>query len=423
MTSSPLRSTVLAGRRRRPLSLALVSEHASPLAALGGVDAGGQNVHVACLAGALADRGHRVTVYTRRDARDLPERVVMRPGVTVHHVPAGPAEYLPKDELLPYMREFGQYLTHLWLYGQRPDLIHSHFWMSGLASLAAARELRLPMLHTYHALGTVKKRHQGGADTSPPTRIGLEREIGLGCDRVVATCRDEVAELERMGVPGGRADIVPCGVDTERFRPDGAVTARATNHRYRLLQVGRLVPRKGAAVSVAALARLPEAELVIAGGPGPGLLNGDPEVRRLRELARAAGVGDRVRFLGAVPCVDVPALMRGADVVLCPADYEPFGIVPLEAMACGRPVVASAVGGQLDTVVDRETGRLVAPGDPRALADAVAGLLADPGLREAYGAAGRRRVTRRYGWPHVAAATERSYRSALARRLTAAGAT
>ncbi|MFF6772260.1 glycosyltransferase [Streptomyces sp. NPDC012637] len=423
MTSSRLRSAGPSRRARRPLSLALVSEHASPLATLGGVDAGGQNVHVACLAGALADRGHRVTVYTRRDAPDLPERTALRPGVMVHHVPAGPAEHLPKDELLPHMREFACYLLLQWQHGRRPDLVHSHYWMSGLASLTAARELWLPMLHTYHALGTVKKRHQGGADTSPPSRIGLEREIGLGCDRVVATCRDEVAELELMGVPAGKADVVPCGVDTERFRPDGTVAGRGTTHRHRLLQIGRLVPRKGVAVSVAALAHLPGAELVIAGGPEPGLLDGDPEARRLRELARTAGVADRVRFLGAVPCTDVPALLRSADVVLCPADYEPFGIVPLEAMACGRPVVASAVGGQLDTVADRETGRLVPPGDPRALADAVAGLLADPGLRQAYGAAGRLRVTSRYGWELVAAATERAYRSALALHLTAAGAT
>ncbi|MEW2135664.1 glycosyltransferase [Streptomyces sp. NPDC005409] len=416
-TARPIRSP----HRLRPLSLALVSEHASPLATLGGVDAGGQNVHVACLAGALAERGHRVTVYTRRDSRDLPVVSRLRPGVTVHHVPAGPAEPLPKDELLPHMREFGYYLMRHWREAGPPDLVHSHFWMSGLASLAAARELGLPMLHTYHALGTVKRRHQGAADTSPPSRIGCEREVGFGCDRVVATCRDEVAELVRMGLPEDKADVVPCGVDAERFQPEGPVAERGSAHRHRLLQLGRLVPRKGAALSVAALAHLPEAELVIAGGPAPGDLDADLEVRRLRALARGAGVLDRVRFVGAVPCDGVPALLRSADVVLCPGDYEPFGIVPLEAMACGRPVVASAVGGQLDTVADRETGRLVPPGDALALAAATAELLADDSVRRAYGAAGRRRVLSRYGWSQVAAATERSYRSVLAGRLVGAG--
>lgn len=389
------------------LSIALVSEHASPLATLGGVDAGGQNVHVAALAGALADRGHRVTVHTRRDDPGLPDRVPLRDGVEVHHVPAGPAEAVPKDRLLPYMEEFGQHLARAWR-ARTPDVAHSHYWMSGLASLWAARELGLPLLHTYHALGTVKRRHQKLADTSPPERIGCETEVGLGCDRVVATCRDEVAELLRMGVPEDRVGVVPCGVDTDRFTPLGPVAPRGP-YRYRLLQLGRLVPRKGAGVSVAALARLPGTELVVVGGPPRDRLDDDPEVRRLRALARDAGVADRVRFTGGVSPSRVPALLRSADVVLCPADYEPFGIVPLEAMACGRPVVASAVGGQLDTVADPGTGRLVPPGDPGALARAVAALLADPAARAACGAAGRRRVLSRYGWPRIAAATEAAY--------------
>ncbi|MGA5125025.1 glycosyltransferase [Streptomyces pseudogriseolus] len=389
------------------LSIALVSEHASPLAALGGVDAGGQNVHVAALASALAARGHRVTVHTRRAAPDLPDRVRLDERVEVHHVTAGPAEAVPKDRLLPYMDEFARVLVREWR-ARTPDVVHSHYWMSGLASLGATRELGLPLLHTFHALGTVKRRHQGKADTSPPERIACEIEVGLGCDRVVATCRDELSELVRMGVPAARIGVVPCGVDTERFTPAGPRWARGP-HRHRLVQLGRLVPRKGAAVSVAALALLPGAELLVAGGPPAERLDDDPEVRRLRALARDAGVTDRVRFLGGVDAERVPALLRSADVVLCPADYEPFGIVPLEAMACGRPVVASAVGGQLDTVADPATGRLVPPGDPEALAAAVASLLADPAGREACGVAGRRRVLGRYGWARVAAATEAAY--------------
>ncbi|MEU1937995.1 glycosyltransferase [Streptomyces coeruleorubidus] len=402
------------------LAIALVSEHASPLAALGGVDAGGQNVHVACLAGALADRGHRVTVYTRRDAPDLPCRVELRDGVEVHHVPAGPAEPLPKDELLPYMGEFGRYLARGWR-NRAPDLVHSHYWMSGLAALRATRAHGLPLLHTYHALGTVKRRHQRQADTSPPERIPGETEIGLGCDRIVATCRDEAAELTRMGIPPHKIGIVPCGVDPDRFSPKGPAAPRGP-YPHRLLQLGRLVPRKGAAVAVAALARLPGTELVVVGGPPADRLDDDPEVRRLRGIARDAGVADRVRFTGAVPSEQVPPLLRSADVVVCPADYEPFGIVPLEAMACGVPVVASAVGGQLDTVADPGTGRLVPPRDPEALARAVAGLLADPAARAACGAAGRRRVLGRYGWGQVAAATEAAYCEVLDAEPAATGA-
>ncbi|MEV5343829.1 glycosyltransferase, partial [Streptomyces sp. NPDC052676] len=266
------------------LDIALVSEHASPLAALGGVDAGGQNVHVAALASALADRGHRVTVFTRRDSRELPDRVPLRDGVEVHHVPAGPPEPLPKDELLPHMDEFGHCLTRVWR-TRPPDIVHSHFWMSGLASLHAVRVLDLPLLHTYHALGTVKRRHQQLADTSPPQRVALETEVGLGCDRVVATCRDEVVELTRMGVPADKVSVVPCGVDTELFTPQGPAAPRGP-HPYRLLQLGRLVPRKGAAVSIAALSLLPDTELVVVGGPPADRLDEDPEVRRLREIAR-----------------------------------------------------------------------------------------------------------------------------------------
>ncbi|POX46417.1 glycosyltransferase [Streptomyces sp. Ru72] len=421
MTSSlhPIQPDTVEADGPGSLSIALVSEHASPLAVLGGVDAGGQNVHVACLAGALADRGHRVTVYTRRDDKDLPDRVPLREGVEVRHVPAGPPEPLPKDELLPHMAEFGRYLARVWRV-RAPDVVHSHFWMSGLASLRAVRELGLPLLHTYHALGTVKRRHQQLADTSPPRRIAYETEVGLGCDRVIATCRDEVVELGRMGIPAGKVGIVPCGVDTELFTPKGPVAERGTR-RHRLLQLGRLVPRKGAAVSVAALALLPDTELVVVGGPSADRLDEDPEVRRLRGIAEEHGVADRVIFTGGVAPRDVPPLLRAADVVVCPADYEPFGIVPLEAMACGRPVVASAVGGQLDTVADPTTGRLVPPRDPEAVARAVGELLADPDKREACGAAGRRRVLRRYGWGRVAAATEATYCSVLDAQPAATG--
>ncbi|GGY41611.1 glycosyltransferase [Streptomyces djakartensis] len=389
------------------LAIALVSEHASPLAEPAGADAAGQSVHVACLAGALADRGHRVTVYTRRDAPDLPRRVELRDGVEVHHVPAGPAEPLPEDALLPLISEFGSHLARRWR-TRAPDVVHSHYWMSGLAALRATRAHGLPLLHTYHALGTVKRRHQRLADTSPPERIPAEIEVGLGCERVVATCRDEAAELARMGIPPHRVAIVPCGVDPGRFTPNGPATPRGP-YPHRLIQLGRLVPCKGAAVAVQALARLPGTELVVAGGPPADRLDADPEVRRLRGVARDTGVADRVRFTGAVPGEEVPALLRSADVVVCPADHEPFGIVPLEAMACGVPVVASAIGGQLDTVADPGTGRLVPPGDPEALARAVAGLLADPALRAACGAAGRRRVLSRYGWGRVAEATEAVY--------------
>src|SRR5690606_8349724 len=178
------RGLAVAAEGGRPMRIAMVSEHASPLAALGGEDAGGQNVHVAALAAALARRGHDVAVYTRRDDPDLPEQVEMLPGVEVVHVPAGPAETIPKDRLLPYMPELGQWLARRWASGERPDVVHSHFWMSGLAALEAAGRVPVPVVHTFHALGTVKRRHQGAKDTSPAGRVEAETRVATEADLV-----------------------------------------------------------------------------------------------------------------------------------------------------------------------------------------------------------------------------------------------
>jgi glycosyltransferase involved in cell wall biosynthesis len=313
----------------------MVSEHASPLAVLGDVDAGGQNVHVAQLAAALARRGAEVVVHTRRDDPGLPERVPLTRGVTVRHVDAGPAEPVPKDALLPHMPRFAEVLREEWE-PEPPDVVHSHFWMSGLAALDAAEGLPVPVAHTFHALGVVKRRHQGAADTSPPERIALERWVAAGADRVVATCSDEVFELVREGADRHRLSVVPCGVDVRRFTPDGP---REEARRPRIVCVGRLVERKGVADVIRALPDLPGVELVVAGGPPAARLDDDPEAMRLRGIAEELGVADRVDMRGGLERGAVPPLMRSALAVVCAPWYEPFGIVPLEAMACGVPVV------------------------------------------------------------------------------------
>jgi glycosyltransferase involved in cell wall biosynthesis len=389
----------------------LVSEHASPLAAIGGVDAGGQNVHVAALAAGLAERGHEVTVHTRRDDEALPERVVTQDGYDVVHVAAGPPCELPKDDLLRHMPEFATNLRRTWA-PRPPDLVHAHFWMSGLASVAAAGQI--PVLQTFHALGSVKRRHQGDADTSPPDRIELESSLCRSVAHVVATCTDEVFELRRLGLATDRVSIVPCGVDTSVFTPDGPVAPRG--ERTRLLVLGRLVERKGQDDAVRALRAVPDAELVVVGGPPTDRVDADPEVRRLRAIAAEAGVADRLVFAGSVARADVPAWVRSADVVLAVPWYEPFGITPLEAMACGRPVVATAVGGLQDSVADGVTGDLVPPRDPERLGQVLAALLADDARRAEYGAAGVQRARDRYRWSRVVADTDTVYRQVLASR-------
>jgi glycosyltransferase involved in cell wall biosynthesis len=400
------------------MRIAMISEHASPLAHLGGVDAGGQNVHVAELSAALARRGHDVVVYTRRDDPDLPDCAETADGYSVVHVSAGPARVLPKDALLQYMYAFGHYLDGRWT-SEPPDVAHAHFWMSGLATQRAARPHRVPTVQTFHALGLVKRLHQGVDDTSPDCRIGLETVVARGADWVAATSTDEVFELVRMGRARSRTSVVPCGVDIDAFHPDGAAAPRGA--RPRIVSVGRLVPRKGFETLIRALPGIPDAELVIVGGPARDSLAQDPEAQHLRRLAHRLAAADRVLLLGGITRDEMPAVLRSADVVACTPWYEPFGIVPLEAMACGVPVVAAAVGGIRDTVVDGVTGRLVPPKDPGALAEAITPLLEDGQWRRALGQAGRERARARYTWDRIAADTERVYEkvAAVRRELSA----
>ena len=399
------------------MRIALVSEHASPLATLGGEDAGGQNVHVAALATELGRLGHEVVVHTRRDDRALPARVELAPGVVVDHVDAGPARPVPKDELLPHMDAFAERLSRAWSVEQ-PDVAHAHFWMSGRAALAAAAGPGIPVVETFHALGVVKRRHQGRADTSPPARLTLEAEVARRVDRVVATSSAEVFELARLGVSADRMTVVPCGVDLDRFSPDGPREHRPAGPR-RLVAVGRLVARKGVADVIAALADLPDTELVVVGGPEAAGLDADPEARRLRGVAGDAGVADRVHLRGRLGRDDLPAVLRSADAVACVPWYEPFGLVAIEAMACGVPVVAAAVGGLCDTVVDGVTGLHVPPRDPGAVAGALKRVLDDPDLARRLGAAGAERARARYGWESVARATSAVYREVAAPELVA----
>ena len=402
------------------MRIAMVSEHASPLAAIGGVDAGGQNVHVASLAAALAARGHTITVYTRRDDAELPRRVSMQKGVEVVHIDAGPARPVPKDELLPWMDDFGDELAAEWD-AAPPDVVHTHFWMSGLAALRAADNLgaaRPPIVQSFHALGHVKRRHQGADDTSPAERARLEPYVGHTVDRVISTCSDEAFELHQMGVLTAKISFTPCGVDTALFDPDGPLEQRSD--RFRVVALGRLVPRKGIELAIDAMALLrdrgvDDVELDIVGGSTPEAgIDADPDIQRLAAHTRRHGVTDRVRFRGQVPHAELPALLRSADAVACTPWYEPFGIVPLEAMSTGVPVIATAVGGLLDTVVHEVTGLRVPPRDAPAVADAILALRTEPAWAKTLGRNGRQRVERLYTWGRVAADTERIYRQTCA---------
>jgi D-inositol-3-phosphate glycosyltransferase len=393
------------------LRVAMVSEHANPLAPLGSPDAGGQNVYVNALARHLARLGAVVDVYTRRDDSTSPDVVHAEPGVWVHHVPAGPPAPITKDELFGLMPEFAQRLGETWRW-RRPDVVHAHYWMSGWAARAALPP-RAPLIQTFHALGCVKRRHQGEADSSPVERDAVERSLVADADAVIATCRDEVEELVALGGSKARIAVVPCGVDA-LFRPRGPRHVVARCRRHRVVCVSRMVPRKGIGELVCALALIPDdVELIVAGGPPLVKVDGDPEIRRLRGIAEHRGVADRCRFVGALDRHEVAALLRSADVVACTPWYEPFGIVPVEAMACGVPVVGTTVGGLLDTIEHGVNGLLVPPRCPDEIAAAISALLEDPQRRRAFALAGARRADRLFRWPAIARAVLDVYSSAV----------
>jgi glycosyltransferase involved in cell wall biosynthesis len=372
--------------------VAVVSEHASPIATLGSSDAGGQNVYVAAVADELARRGIDVVVYTRRDDPDVPRRVVFGSGAVVEHIDAGPRTPLARDALLPLMPEFGRQLARAWD-AWRPDVVHAHYWMSGLASLGPAARLRIPMVQTFHALGATKRRHQGAADTSPPERRRCEPSLASSVAAVVATSEEELTELHAVGARPRLAKVVPCGVDTSRFAP---IHPRP-EHGGRVVSIGRLVERKGVDDVIRSLPMLPDVRLVVAGGSDR---PGDADAGRLLNLAASLDVSARVAFIGPVDHEGIPELLRSAAVVACVPWYEPFGMVALEAMACGIPVVASAVGGLRGLVVDNETGLHVPPRDPARIAAAIRMLLDCADLRTALGERAARRAAS-YSWTSI----------------------
>ncbi|MDI3342045.1 MAG: glycosyltransferase [Sphaerobacter sp.] len=418
----------MATHRPRPLRIAFLSEHASPTALLGGQDAGGQNVYVDEVSRALGRLGHAVDVFTRRDRADLPETIDWAPGVRVVNLPVGPPGFLPKDALWPLMPVFRDaVLGFLARDGARPDLIHGNFWMSGWVAVELRRRLGLPVVQIFHAMGLTKRRHQGAADTSPAARVRVERDVTRAVDRLIAQCPAERAELvEDYGADPARVAIIPSGVDPTLFAPLDRAEARRRigldTADPLVVYVGRLLPRKDVRNLVRALAllvrqtHLPVRLLVVGGEtvePDP---RATPEIGALQCLAAELGVADRVIFTGKRQPRELAAYYSAGDVVATTPWYEPFGLTPLEAMACGRPVIGSAVGGITFTVRHGETGFLVPPRAPEALARRLAQVLTDPALAARLGRAARSRVARDFTWERVGTRTAALYAALLAER-------
>jgi len=394
---------------------AFLSLHTSPLAQPGTGDGGGMNVYIRELVSGLAQAGVVCRVYVRRWSEDLPDWVSVEPGFEVVHVPAGPTK-LAKEKLIDYVDDFAAWVARD-LENFQPDVIHANYWLSGVAGRILKQQLRLPLLTTFHTLARVKAI---AGDFEPESRAKAEAEVMSCADVVLANATAEAEQLiEFYDCDADRIEIVPPGVDHALFSPGNQAGARwavGTDHSPLLLFVGRIQPLKGVDVAVETLARLErkDARLWIVGGASGSA--GGGEVSRIRHLIEDLGLTERVEFVPPQPHHLLSTYYRAADVCLVPSRSESFGLVALEAAACGTPTVASAVGGLLTLVEHGHTGYLVESRDPEEYAAWVDTILGDPVLarRLSVSAAARART---YTWSTSAARLRRLYEDLAQRTL------
>ncbi len=383
------------------MKIALVAQHTTSLA---------EDARLRELSRSLAGKGHRVTVYARKDGAAAPAKAELEPGVQIELIGPGDKHASDESQLLAQVPAFSQPLHERWRH-ERPDVVHALRWTSGLASLAAARDLRIPVVQSFDSLGVAERRHHVLPVSVGTERIRLEPAIGRSVNAVVAGSSDEESDLTRLGVPRRSIKVVPCGVDTDEFNPEGPVADRTG--RPRLVTVADLQEHDALATLLQALSKVPGAELVVAGGPPHAKLRGDMAYRRLAKVAESLDVTGRVLFAGEVGRGALPPLLRSADLLVNVSEYDPTGMLSVQAMACGTPVVATAVGGQVDAVVDGTTGILVPPGRPALLAQRIRQLLAHPMLLEAFSVAAADRARSRYSWDRIAHETLAVYDTAV----------
>jgi glycosyltransferase involved in cell wall biosynthesis len=394
-------------------TIAIISEHASPLAVAGSTDAGGQNIYVAHLADQLAQRGYGIDVFTRRDSALSAPVVHWKRNVRVVHVDAGPPRFLPKEEMLPHMDEFSANVLSFCRRQTRAYVLaHANFFMSGLAALRLREVLGLPFVITFHALGRVRRAFQRDADRFPDDRMDIEERLVRDANGIVAECPQDLADLVQLyGADPQRIDIIPCGFDPRELWPVGRGLRRTLGigeDEFVVLQLGRLVARKGVDNVIRAIAALKRVHgiaarlLVVGGNSDTPSIEATPEIGRLQRIAHDEGVLEQVMFLGRRGRDTLRDVYSATDVFVTTPWYEPFGITPVEAMACSLPVIGANVGGIKYSVQDGRTGFLVPPEDPAALADRLAQLHRRPALARQMGALGRARAQRHFTWGAVA---------------------
>jgi D-inositol-3-phosphate glycosyltransferase len=401
--------------------IALISEHASPLAAIGGTDTGGQNIAVAELARHLAALGYEIDIFTRWDDRRVPKILNWRGGIRIIHVEAGPVTFIPKEKLLPYMPAFtGDMLRFIEAENACYKLIHAHFFMSALVAADIKQKLGIPFIVTFHALARVRRIHQGKGDWFPDEGFAVEERVLEEADQLVALCPQERDDLINLyHADPKKITVIPNGFRPDEIFPLDKLFARMAlklDPREKIiLQLGRMVPRKGVDNVIKALGYMRrkhnlKARLLIVGGesdePDPKVT---PEIGRLQELAEAEGEADQVTFVGRRTRDMLHYYYSAADIFVTTPWYEPFGITPLESMACGTPVIGSDVGGIKSTVLHGKTGFLVPPNDFALLGERITELLSSAKLMTFFKENAVRHVNENYTWMKAAHLTANLY--------------
>jgi glycosyltransferase involved in cell wall biosynthesis len=403
-------------QKNRP-TYALISVHGDPTAEIGKDGAGGQNIYVRELGMALAKQGCQVDMFTRREHPDQEEIVEHFPGCRTIRLTAGPAKFIHRNELFDYLPAF----VDSWLEFQgRSDrqysLIHSNYWLSGWVGLQLKFRLGLPQVHTYHSIGAVKYREV----ENPPKIASIRHAVEWACleqsNCVISTSPEEVADLRKHISNQGRIKIVPCGINAEHFgsvsQKQGRKNLDVTPETPMILYVGRFDERKGIETLVKACDRIPKPfQLYLVGGSRKEGLDSQ-EQQRIRTLVKQLKLEDVTTFTGQVAQAELPNYYAAADVCVVPSYYEPFGLVAIEAMAAGTPVIASAVGGLRHTVVSGKTGLLVPPRNPESLAQAITEILSYPANKRALiGQAAQKWVQSKFSCGAVASQIQELYQS------------
>lgn len=407
-------------------AIALISDHGDPAADIGKEEAGGQNVYVRQVGEALAKLGWQVDMFTRKVNPHDPAIVQHSPHCRTIRLVAGPEKFVPRDELLDYMPQFVQaFQTFQSKEGTNYPLIHTNYWLSAWAGLRLRELSNIQLVHTYHSLGAVKYQ---AARSRPPiadTRLAVEQQILEQADCVVATSPQEQEMLRSIVSQQGCIAVIPCGTDIDNFhimsKSDARASLKIRQSEQVVLYVGRFDPRKGIETLVRACAQSKEAgtdlRLMIVGGSEPGQTDGQ-ERDRIEQIVQDVGLSEQTQFVGRVGHDMLPFYYTAADVCVIPSHYEPFGLVAIEAMACGTPVIASDVGGLKFTVIPEETGLLVPPQDIAGFSHALDRVLSDKLWARKLRRQASMRVQENFSWSGVAVQLSDLYRRLLAQSIT-----